>query len=337
MGLCDGEIKGNPDIAGTGVVAAIFVNALVATILSLILWVYVFFYARGVHLEISQKHPRWVSMLRDTLIMQGDSQLISDISIIIASLVNIHMDDETPLYHIFISRGLADVALTGYTSTIVLLPRTDHNWIFRLGLVVCTVILYEYWSYIAIERFRRWDSKTPHCLENSNIVPGEYHHWIIYSMFVISLDYLPLCLNKSETGLRWIESFERQVLAIPGVLVRQAKEVFQCRSVEAFLSHAAFFLCSTLICLLLLVFALFIPSSCTLLPAQAVLFTAWSLYDVTIARAANAHIVVSNPTYRPGMSFQNNANPEYDWGFWPDSSHRDAPTAYPHFLGPLQQ
>ena len=44
MGECSGKIKGDPDIAGTGVVAAIFVNAIVATILSNILWIYVFFY-----------------------------------------------------------------------------------------------------------------------------------------------------------------------------------------------------------------------------------------------------------------------------------------------------
>ncbi|KAK0509126.1 hypothetical protein JMJ35_008497 [Cladonia borealis] len=37
MGICNGEIKGDPDIAGTGVVAAIFINAIVAIILSIIL------------------------------------------------------------------------------------------------------------------------------------------------------------------------------------------------------------------------------------------------------------------------------------------------------------
>ena len=31
--------------------------------------------------------------------------------------------------------------------------------------------------------------------------------------------------------------------------------------------------------------------------------------------AANAHIVVVNPQYRPERSFQNNDNPEHDWGF----------------------
>ena len=128
MGLCNGEIKGDPDIAGTGVVWAIFINVIVAIILSFILWIYVLFCTPDVRLNVSNEHPRWISALRDTLVMQGDSQLISGLAIVIASLSNIYRDDETPLYHIFIARALADVCLTGHSACIILIPRTEHNW-----------------------------------------------------------------------------------------------------------------------------------------------------------------------------------------------------------------
>ena len=126
MGECSGEIKGDPDIAGTGVVVAIFINAIVAIILSNVLWIYVFFYTPHIRLHVSNKHPRWISVLRDTLVMQGDSQLISGLAIIITSLVNIPKDDETPLYHIFIARSLADICLTGHSASIILVPRTEE-------------------------------------------------------------------------------------------------------------------------------------------------------------------------------------------------------------------
>ena len=131
-------------------------------------------------------------MLRDALVMQGDSQLISGLAIVIASLVNVYKDDETPLYHIFIARALADVCLAGHSASIILIPRTEHNWCFRLGILLFTLGLWEIWSYAAIERFRRWNWETPYCLENTSKVPGDYNDWIFWSMLLIPLGYISL-------------------------------------------------------------------------------------------------------------------------------------------------
>ena len=172
---------------------------------------------------MSDKHSRWISVLRDTMVMQGDSQLISGLTIIIASLVNVCIDDETPLYHIFIARSLADICLTGHSANIILLARTEHNWTFRLGLLLCTIDLWEFWSYAAIERFQRWDGETLHCLENDSVIPGDYEHWIILSLAWMPLGYIPFLLNILESGLKLIEKFEKCVITYPLCVIEHAR------------------------------------------------------------------------------------------------------------------
>ena len=72
MSFCSGQIKGDPDIAGIGVVFAIFINAAIAIAVT-VLWVYIFVYPRSNHLDPSKAYLWWVRVLRDTMIMQGDS------------------------------------------------------------------------------------------------------------------------------------------------------------------------------------------------------------------------------------------------------------------------
>lgn len=315
MRICSGEIKGDPDIAGTGVVAAVFINAIVAIVLSITLWVYVFFCTPHIRLEVSDKHPRWIPVLRDTLVMQGDSQLISALAIIIASLVNIYKDEETPLYHIFIARSLAEICIAGHSASVILVPRTEHNWTLRLCLVFSTIVLWEVWSYVSISRFLRWDWETPHCLENDNVVPGEYEHWIIYSLIWVPLAYLPIYLNIWDWGRCWTDWFENLIIAYPRFLIEHRKDIYESQSISAFLGNALLSIVAAVGCVSFLAFAAMIPASCTLLPLQCIIALWWDIYDVTKARAANAHILVANPGYRSGKSFQNNDNPEHDWGF----------------------
>ena len=315
MGICDGEIKGNPDIAGTGIVAAVFINAIVTIILSNTLWIYVFFFTSHIRLRASDRHPRWIFVLRDTLVMQGDSQLISGLAIIIASLVNMYKDHETPLYHIFIARSLADICLTGHSASIILVPRTEHNWTFRLGLAFSTIGLWEFWSYAAIKRFRQWSSETPHCLENNNIFAGKYEHWIILSLVWVPLGYLPFYLNTWGPGRDWTDRFEALITAYPRYLIQHRNYIFDSVSIGDFLCRALLSIVEAVVCVIFLAFAVLVPASCTLLPLQSFISLWWDTYDVTVARAANAHIVVADPAYQSGRSFQNNDNPEHDWGF----------------------
>ena len=315
MGICSGEIKGNPDIAGTGVVAAILINAIVAIVLADILWFYVFFFTPHHRLQASNEHPRWTSVLRDALVMQGDTQLISGLAIIIASLVNLYKDEETPLYHIFIARSLADICLTSHSACFILVPRTEHNWEFRLLLLFNTLILWEFWSYVALERFRRWNWVTPHCLENESIILGEYEFWIFLSLFWMPLGYTPFYLNICRCGRNRINKFEKLIIAYPQSLLQHLKDIYESRSIGGFLGNVLLSLVVIVGCIIFLAFAILIPASRTLLPLQSVISLWWDMYDIIKARAANAHIVVENPEYRSGRSFQNNDNPEHDWGF----------------------
>ena len=75
--------------------------------------------------------------------MQGHTQLIIGLAFIIASLASMTIDKETPLYHIFIARSLADVTLTGHAAAVHVFP-TEHNWTFRLLLIFLTVLGWKY-------------------------------------------------------------------------------------------------------------------------------------------------------------------------------------------------
>jgi hypothetical protein len=68
-------------------------------------------------------------------------------------------------------------------------------------------------------------------------------------------------------------------------------------------------------CVIYWTFVLLFRDPRYLSPLQSLLNLAWDAYDVAMARSANTHIVVLNPQYRPGKSFQNNGNPDHDWGF----------------------
>ena len=315
MQICDGEIKGDPDIAGTGVVAAIFINTIVGIFLAGVIWFYVIVFAREIRLERLESRPRFIMILSDTLLTQGDSQLVSGLAIIIASLVNIYKDENSPLYHIFIARSLADTCLTSHLACVILLQRTEHNWTFRLCLLGSTLALWEYWSYLAIQRFRRWGLETPHCFENDSIVPGEYEHWIYISLFWMPLSYAPVFLNSFLLGRRFTYWFERRLKKWPPYIIRLQKDIFESRSSTQAILIIVRSAVLTLSCLVFLVFTVMIPASFTLLPFQSFLSFWWTFYDVSRARAANAHILVANPPYRMEKSFQNNENPESDWGF----------------------
>ena len=81
--------------------------------------------------------------------MLEDGQLVTGLAIVIASLVNMSKDDETPWYPIFIARSLIDVSFAGHTAAVMLMyPRVGHTWVdlVRLGLVAAVIIPWEYWS-----------------------------------------------------------------------------------------------------------------------------------------------------------------------------------------------
>ena len=231
-------------------------------------------------------------------------------------------DKDTPLYHIFIARALADVCLTGHAAAIINVYPTRHNWTFRLILVFIAVVLWEYWSWLAIDRFRRWNWQTPHCFENTNIIPGEYEGWIAFSMVWMPLGYGTLYLSLWKSGRELTDVFETIIVDFPQFITRRFRETYESWlyphfkfSVTEILKKSFYAAVSLVGCVVFLVFAILIPTSRALSPLQSAIFLLWDVYDVDRARKANAHIVVANPDYRSGKSFQNNDNPEHDWGF----------------------
>ena len=213
------------------------------------------------------------------MILQGDSQLISGLAIIIASLINMRKDEDTPLYHIFIARALADVCLTGHAAAIINVYPTRHNWTFRLILVFIAVVLWEYWSWLAIDRFRRWNWQTPHCFENTNIIPGEYEGWIAFSLVWMPLGYGTLYLSLWEPGRELTDIFEAVIVGFPRCVARQFRETYESWlyprfrfSVTEILKKSFYAAVSLVGCIFFLVFAILIPTSRTLSPLQSAIF-----------------------------------------------------------------
>jgi hypothetical protein len=195
LGFCSGQIKGNSDIAGTAIVLSIFINAAIPIILDIVLWAYIYFYLEAEDLDPSPRHSTWIKVVRNMLIMLGDTQLVTGLAIITASLINIYRDGGIPLYHIFIARALTELTLTGHTAAIIHVYPAKHNWTLRMGLFVMLNLLWAWWSLLALTRFDRWNWETPHCLENNSVVPGNYDDWIHISLAWIPIQSITLYMS----------------------------------------------------------------------------------------------------------------------------------------------
>lgn len=300
-----------------------FSNAAIVILLSSILWYHNIRRPSG--FENDDDAPVWVPKLKQVLVTLGDTQLVSALAIIIASLTNIMKDDETPLYHIFIARGLADLSLTAHGAAIINVYPSQHNWVLR-GCVITVIIgLWQWWSWLALNRFGLWKRQVPYCFENTNIVPAEYEDWIRLSLIWMPVGYISVYMNMWEHGRKLTDTYEEKIRRWPTdvfILLKGCiQHVRSCRLPQE-LSKLLFAVRDTVVALfaaigllVFLIFSVLFPSSRILSPLQASLFFAWNLYDVYTVRKANAQIVTANPAYRDGRSFQNNVNPEHDWGF----------------------
>ena len=124
-----------------------------------------------------------------------------------------------------------------------------------------------------------------------------------------------LYLKIWEFGRNWSDIFEELIIACLRSLIHHSKDICKGGSIADFLGKVLLSIIEAVLGVIFLAFAVLIPASCALLPAQSAIYLWWDIYDVATARAANTHIVVVNPQYRLGRSSQNNDNPEHDWGF----------------------
>ena len=146
--------------------------------------------------------------------------------------------------------------------------------------------------------------------------------WIIFSLVWMPLGYGTLYLSLWKSGRELTDIFEAGIIGFPRFVARRFRKIYENWFYPRFrfsvteIFKKSFYAAVSLVgCIIFLVFAVLIPTSRTLSPLQSAIFLWWDIYDVDRARKANAHIVVANPEYRSGKSFQNNDNPEHDWGF----------------------
>ena len=129
------------------------------------------------------------------------------------------------------------------------------------------------------------------------------------------LGYITIYLNEWQWGGEITDQFESWITAFPKLIIKWVRETFESHLALEIFENAVIAAILATLCLMFLAFAIMIPSSRTLLPLQTLMSICWDAYDIAKVRAANAHIVVANPQYRSDKSFQNNDNPEHDWGF----------------------
>ena len=163
--------------------------------------------------------------------MLGDTQLVTGLAVMIASSVNILTDEDTPLYHIFVARSLADVALVGHAAAVIQVYPTKHNWAARLFLVTVAVALWQWWTTIAIERFRGFQENdyannvTPVCFENNNVFGLDYTTWMYISLAWMPIGYSTLYLALWSRGRRLTDGFEELITSWPENMGQHLKKL----------------------------------------------------------------------------------------------------------------
>ncbi|MCJ1425947.1 hypothetical protein MMC29_003848 [Sticta canariensis] len=256
--------------------------------------------------------------------MQGDSQLIGILAIIITSLIHIKSTVAIPLYHTFIARSLVDVALTGHAAAIVHLYPTQHHWGFRLVLFVTTMLLWQWWGLLALQNIQVSNRKGDHCFEGTNGLPGEYTTWFWMSLFWTPAVYLILYLNLWESGRKLTNRFEEVITTTGPNFLREtialrfktlAKSSASRNSTDP-LKDLVISIGFAMIVLMSWTISLVLPASRLLNPVQCLVSFIWDAYDVWVLREANARVVYEHPEKPPGPPFlQTVDDPENHWGF----------------------
>lgn len=254
--------------------------------------------------------------------MQGDSQLIGALAMIITSLIHIRSTVEIPLYHTFVARSLVDIALTAHAAAIVHVYPTQHHWGLRLVLFATTMLLWQWWSLWVLQKFRKSNRKGDHCFKDRNGLPGEYTIWIWMSLFWTPVAYLILYLNLWESGRHLTNRFEEIIATGPKLLRKTISFRFEtwtnwsanADSTVAF-REGMLSIGFAMITLLSWAFALVLPSSRFLNPVQSLLSFIWNVYDVRVLREANARVIYEHPEKPPSPPFLIVDDPKDHWGF----------------------
>lgn len=302
--------------------SAIFVNAAITLFISTFLWTYIYVYLHKDQSDLSRQPPKWIQIVKSVLVVQGDSQLIGALAIIITSLIHFKTTVEIPLYHTFIARSLVDIALTGHAAAIVHVFPTQHHWGLRLVLFATTMLLWQWWGLLVLQNFRTSNRRGDHCFEDSNGLLVDNLTWIWMSLFWTPVAYLVLYLNLWEGGRNLTNRFEEVIVTGPRYLRRTVSLRFRILknssansdSTDA-LRDLAISIGFAMIILISWTFALILPASRVLNPIQLLISFVWDAYDVWVLREANARVVYEHPEKPPSSPFLAVDDPEDHWGF----------------------
>ena len=321
---CKGELQGDPDIAGIGVIISILVTTFVAIAFCCLLWVCERW------LSETSRESRLYQALLKCVFMLADIQLVTAAAITWSSITLIHSASETSLYHVFVARCLVQANITGHGTALVFAIRKQRNWWLRIILLVCALPVYTYWTVIGIREFDKWSNVTPKCFYNSSLTPGWYTDWMWLDIPWTIVGYLWLLADatgRMSDCLKTIDGWTVDLLlhALKSVCkllteLRQLKllSVPLTTSLLRLMVFLFIMLTTVTTAVLRLVVFLFITftiSPPSTLPVCSLVFFLWSWYEVQSARSANQHILVVSPVSQPSTSLQGNSNPENDWGF----------------------
>jgi hypothetical protein len=265
----------------------------------------------------------------------GDANLVTAIAIMISSMYKSIPHPNYPLYHMFIARSLATIALLGHNSTgpVYALLRKKHEWSIRIRWVlsVVSILLYLVWSLYALTRFwkleRHWKQDdlafTPACLSahRSKLVPFSFSFWIIINFFWMPIGFGNILVSPFagtrgavNKGIRKID--ECTFKCIYSLYKRKGdlmprdgptwKKVGLCvgRLLTLALKIGG-------VLLWFIVQLLFIPVDALQPINTLVLGLAWAVYDVLTIKLSNWNTVVDA---LDAPSLAERSNPESDYG-----------------------
>ncbi len=304
----NGELQGDPDIAGNGLVIAMWSLTALTVITSWGLW-----YSKILRRNDVESSREYRVLLKCALVL-GDIQLCNALAITMASIILIRSDKVTSLYHIFIARGLTQANLSGHGAALIFDTTKQANWQLRLTMLAVVLVLYTYWTALCIDEFKQWRDVTPRCFTNYSRVPFWYTTWMYIDIPWTLIGY---CWIFAET-VGYLQAYllvlNEKVLTLISDIMLDCHEAVT-RLVQFKLFHGAFLIITAFLrAIAFLVLTITIGPPVTA-PLASTLFLLWGIYDVETARRANRDILVLLPVGSENTSNHGHLNPEDDWGY----------------------
>ena len=200
---CQGLLKGDPDIAGRGVTAAIWTTSGIALCFSWLLWYLAFFRDK------SHENSKLYRAFTKCAYSLADIQLATALAIIATSIVLIESDPDTPLYHLHVARCLIDSNFAGHGAALLFDTHRQRGWHWRLGLLFVTLVLYIFCTGRTIHEFNSWSYRTPRCFHNTSFEPGSYTAWMYTDFPWTTLGYAWVFAEAFDTCEPLLERLNR--------------------------------------------------------------------------------------------------------------------------------